>query len=83
MVQKAELSSFEAGVVFALASIRMYLQSRPDWDEVEFNKYVSFFKNTRHDDAAKVDFEQALNAIHSSHANIIEAIKQGEGTVPR
>ncbi|WP_146043287.1 MULTISPECIES: hypothetical protein [unclassified Pseudomonas] len=78
MTEKVGVSSFESGVVFALASIRLYLQSRPDWDEAEFNKYVSFFKATKQSDAERASFEQALNAIHSSHPNIIEAISQIE-----
>ncbi|WP_149086912.1 hypothetical protein [Pseudomonas prosekii] len=74
------VSSFDAGVVFAFAAIRMYLQSRPDWDEAEFNKHVNFFKNARQDGADKTAYELALNALASDHPNVTEAIKQGAST---
>lgn len=77
------VSSFEAGVVFAFSAIRLYLQSRPDWDEAEFNKHVNFFKNARQDGAEKVAYELALNALASDHPNITEAIKQGADTTTR
>lgn len=82
-MRKAEITSFEAGVVAALGAVALYLRSRPDYDEKELKKFVNFFKNTRQDAADPIAFNIALDAIGGDLSNIEEAIKSGVGSTPK
>jgi len=80
MEQKpAELSSFDAGVMCALAAIRIALQSTPGFNMTALEDAVRFFANTRQPGADKTAFELPLQAVGSNHANVVEAMMQGVG----
>lgn len=72
---KTEITSFEAGVLCALASIRLYLQSRPDWNEEDLNKHLDYFKSNLANVTDKAAFNLPIDHLRSNHANIEEAVK--------
>lgn len=72
---KIGISAFEAGMLCALASIRLYLQSRPDWNEDDLNKHLDFFKSSVKDVTDREAFNLPIDHLRNNHANVREAVK--------
>jgi len=73
-MSKPIISSTEAGLLSALASITMALRASPGFNNDKLIEAATFFKNRHQPDANHDEYVLALDVLLGDYSNIDEAI---------
>lgn len=77
MPEKTDITSFEAGVLCALASLRVAIQSMPGFNETALVEMAETLKRSTAGVTDRQAFELPLAMLLSNHANIVEEMMKG------
>jgi hypothetical protein len=78
MTGKTEISSFDAGVLCALAALRVAIQSMPGFNETALKETAEALQKSLGGVTDKQAFNLPLSMILSDHSNIVEAMMRGD-----